>query len=66
MKYLLVISVLALAGWVWWSGRSRSRQTTLIDMVRCPVCAVHLLRSEATQGDKTWYCCTEHWRKAER
>jgi len=33
------------------------------DMIECPVCRLHLPRSEALAGpDGRWYCCAEHGR----
>lgn len=73
MKYLLVFAVVLIAVWLWRNNRRVERQerdarpapppplATPQDMVRCPVCAVHLPRNEALAGpDDQFYCCQEH------
>ena len=71
MKYLVLLAVLLIA-YLWWrssrlprdhkppgagSGPAASPQ----DMVRCPVCSVHLPRGEALPGpDGRLYCSQEH------
>ena len=73
MKYLLVIAIVLIAVWVWRNNRredkleQRDRQqprTPLAqpqDMVRCPVCSVHLPRSDALPGPGgALYCCQDH------
>jgi uncharacterized protein len=75
MKFLLVVAVLVIAWLVWRSGRAREegdkpaapsagRAPALPqDMVRCPVCAVHLPRPDAVPGSSgRLYCCAEHRR----
>jgi uncharacterized protein len=75
VKYLIVIAVVLL---VLWSVRSNRRgpsrqegtakpgNTALPqDMVQCPVCSVHLPRSDALPGPAgQLYCCAEHRRRA--
>ena len=68
MKYLLVLAVVLVAVWIWRSNRrvgpgpgAPPPLASPQDMVRCPVCAVHLPRSDALAGpDGTLYCCQEH------
>lgn len=76
MKFLLVLAVLVIAYLVWRSGRTRDDEdeppkanrpnaTPALpqDMVRCPVCAVHLPRPDAVAGRSgRLYCCAEHRR----
>ena len=74
MKYLLLAAILVVAYLVWRNGRlaerdaraRRDRQPAAPqDMVRCPVCAVHLPRADAVAGaDGVLYCSPEHRAKA--
>jgi uncharacterized protein len=74
MKYLLLAAVLVIAYLVWRNGRlaernARSQQKQAPpapqDMVRCPVCAVHLPRPDAVVGaNGVLYCSQEHRLKA--
>lgn len=75
MKYLIVIAVVLL---VLWSvrgkrhapgaqaGAAKSGHAALPqDMVQCPVCSVHLPRSDALPGPGgQLYCCAEHRQRA--
>ena len=73
MKYLLVLAVLVVAWLVWRSGRERVRDQSPPapraappvalpqDMVRCPVCSVHLPRPDAVPGASgRLYCSADH------
>jgi uncharacterized protein len=70
MKYLLVLAVVLVAVWMWRNNRRVEKNglpkapppTGLPqDMVRCPVCSVHLPRVDALAGpDGRLYCCQEH------
>jgi uncharacterized protein len=70
VKYLLVLLVIAAAYLLWRNARLARRKDQAAaapptkspqDMVRCPVCAVHLPRSDAVAGpDGTLYCSQEH------
>ena len=74
MKYLLILAVLVLAYVLWRNariakrrdaGKATARPTPEAggphDMVSCPICSVHLPRSEAvTGGDGLLYCSQEH------
>ena len=75
MKYLLVLVVVLLVLWLWRSSRRsgsgdagapRGGPAAQQDMVQCPICAVHLPRSDALPGpDGRLYCCAEHRLRAE-
>lgn len=70
MKYLLVLAVVLVALWLWRNNRRVEKQQQPPssppaelpqDMVRCPVCSVHLPRTDALPGpDGRLYCCQEH------
>ena len=71
MKFVLVAAALLFGFWLWRSGRRREppsagpgaapRPSQPQDMVQCPVCSVHLPRSDAIAGkDGALYCCAEH------
>jgi uncharacterized protein len=74
MKYLLLFAVLLVAYLVWRNGRladrgARGQQpqppAKPQDMIRCPICAVHLPRSDAVAGTNgVLYCSQEHRLKA--
>jgi uncharacterized protein len=77
MKYLLVLAVVLAVLWLWRSSRRAGgsgpasspgggKPAQQQEMVQCPVCAVHLPRSDALPGpDGQLYCCAEHRRRAE-
>lgn len=70
MKYLLVLAVVLVAVWLWRNNRRGEKARPAApprplaapqDMVRCPMCSVHLPRNEALPGsDGQLYCCHEH------
>ena len=73
MKYLLLIVLLVVAYNVWRSGRLRDERASRPppraqgkpgapqEMVSCPVCGVHLPRSDAVAGaGGILYCSHEH------
>ena len=69
MKYLLVLAIVLVAVWLWRNNRRQEKQQPPVktplpqpqDMVRCPVCSVHLPRTDALPGpDGRLYCCQEH------
>ncbi|NUR21969.1 PP0621 family protein [Frateuria sp.] len=72
MKYLVLIAILVLAYVAWRNGRVREaahrppeprRDSPALpqDMVRCPVCSVHLPKGEAFAGASgRLYCTHEH------
>ena len=77
MKYLIVLVVVLAGVWLWRHSRQsdkrdkREREAArpapkqLQDMVRCPVCSVHLPQGEAVAGRLAYYCCAEHRQRAE-
>lgn len=72
MKYLLLIAIVLLVLWLWRGNREDERGEQSAerrppppgrpqDMIECPVCHVHLPRSDALPGpDGQFYCCVEH------
>ena len=71
MKYLLLFALLAVAYMVWRNARIAERTRAAPppappriapqDMVCCPVCSVHLPRSDAVAGpDGKLYCSHDH------
>lgn len=73
MKYLVLFAVLLVAYLLWRSKRlrapprpgSRGAAPPALpqDMVRCPVCSLHLPRTEALAApDGRLYCSAEHRR----
>jgi len=75
VKYLIVIAVVLLVIWSvrgnrrssgTSAGAARPGSTALTqDMVQCPVCSVHLPRSDALPGPGgQLYCCAEHRQRA--
>jgi uncharacterized protein len=76
MKFLVVLAVVLGILWLM-RGNRRSADTAAPraggpgtaqqqEMVQCPVCLVHLPRSDALPGpDGRLYCCPEHRARAE-
>jgi uncharacterized protein len=75
VKYLIVIAVVLLVLWsVRGNRRGNGAQAGAAkpgnpalpqDMVQCPICSVHLPRSEALPGPGgQLYCCAEHRQRA--
>jgi uncharacterized protein len=70
MKLLLLLAILYIAYAVWRNGRLEDRragrgpdapQAGPQEMVECPVCGVHLPRSDAVRGARgIHYCSNEH------
>lgn len=73
MKYLVLLAVVLLVVWLWRGSRTQERQEKDAgarrrpaapqqqEMIQCPVCSVHLPRSDALPGpDGQFYCCAEH------
>ena len=74
-KILLIAALIAVIFFIWRWPRvrgdrpapppARPAASTPQEMVTCPVCSVHLPRSEALPGpDGQLYCCQEHRRTA--
>lgn len=76
MKYLLVVTVVLVAFWIWRQNRRSDepraddkparRPTVPQIMVSCKVCGTHLPQSDAVAGQQGAYCSQEHWSQAER
>ena len=66
MKYLVLIAVIAVVGWLMFGRRSaaqrmeRSGPAPAEGMVRCAHCGIHLPRSEAVQARGQTWCSAEH------
>jgi uncharacterized protein len=73
MKFLLLIAIVLLVAWLWRGNRAQEEREgataarrpapppQLQDMIQCPVCSVHLPRSDALPGPEgRLYCCAEH------
>ena len=75
MKFLLVLAVALVGVWLWRTHRQTGQKLRrdgppasppqLQDMVRCPVCAVHVPKADAVAGQHGFYCSTEHRQGAE-
>jgi uncharacterized protein len=76
MKFLIVILVVFAVLWFLRNNRQgdppargarrEPPQLEPQDMVRCPVCSLHLPRTDALPGpDGRLYCCAEHRLRAE-
>jgi uncharacterized protein len=76
VKYLILLVVVLAVLWYWRHGRggdapARPRRGAGTkappqDMVQCPVCSVHLPRSNALPGpDGLLYCCAAHRLRAQ-
>ncbi len=67
MKYLILLAVVLLVAWLWRSNRKPLGSATqkpangnTHDMVRCPVCDLHLPKSDAISGKQSLYCSEAH------
>jgi uncharacterized protein len=71
MKLLLLLAILYIAYSIWRSNRIEDQRANPDprsperggpqEMVQCPVCGVHLPRSEAVRGARgVHYCSNEH------
>jgi uncharacterized protein len=75
MKYLILFLVVLAVLWYWRNARGGEApgakpkagpDALPQDMVRCPVCSVHLPRSDALPGpDGRLYCCAAHRQNAQ-
>jgi uncharacterized protein len=64
-RLLVLIALLALAGWLWRHfTRPRHPRTPATPkaqpMVRCAHCGVHVPQAEALAHDNRWYCSRAH------
>ena len=76
MKFILAIAIVFAVIWFMRGMRNMSRPrdgsaadkappAVQQDMVECPVCQVHLPRTDALPGpDGQLYCCAEHRQRA--
>lgn len=68
MKYLVVVLVVVLVGWLLLRGRQRNRATgrpaasggSTQPMVQCGHCGVHLPRAEALVDERGTFCTEAH------
>ena len=74
MKFLLVLTVLLVAFWIWRNNRQseqddaapkRKEPARPMPMIACDQCGTHLPQNEAVQGNRGRYCCQEHRRQHE-
>jgi uncharacterized protein len=74
MKFVLLVAIFFVVLWIIRRGeradarpQSASRPPPPVqqEMVECPVCGVHLPRTDALPGpDGRLYCCAEHRQRA--
>lgn len=72
MKYLLVLTVVFVAVWLWRNNRQQADHDAATPrrrpasaparMVECAQCGTHLPESEAVKGRNQLYCSAEHRR----
>lgn len=77
MKALIILLAVLAGVWLWRNGRKKdlaarnqpekpsAPPAQLQEMVRCPVCGVHLPRPDALEGRLGLYCSTAHRQQAE-
>jgi len=75
MKFLLVLTVLLVAIWVWRNNRADDsasprppappKPARPTNMVACLQCGTHVPDSESVAGRDGPYCCHEHRRQRE-
>ena len=75
MKFVILIAVVLFVLWLMRGKRSsdardasppaQAKVAPPQDMVECPVCSLHLPRTDALPGpDGQLYCCAEHRQRA--
>ena len=68
MKYLLVLALVIVVYMLWRKAERASKGPPKVDaplgapqdMVRCPVCSVHLPAADAVPGRLASYCSVQH------
>ena len=70
MKYLLVLSVVLIAFWVWRNNRREDMREQRraqpkppalpVNMMACRHCGTHLPETESVKGARGPYCSAEH------
>jgi uncharacterized protein len=69
MKYLIVLLVVVVVGWLWLRGRTRQEPVApaasatpprLQEVVACQHCGMHLPRSEALEDSRGAFCSEAH------
>ena len=73
MKFLLVLTVVLVAFWIWRNNRVSDRRDAPpphkpgqpLVMVACDHCGTHLPEAEVVRGQQGVYCCHEHRRQRE-
>lgn len=69
MKFLLVLTVVLVAIWIWRNNRrldtpqaerKHPTQARPMPMIACLHCGAHVPESESVQGPKGRYCSAEH------
>lgn len=74
MKFLLLLTVLLVAFWMWRNNRQSERDDDTpvrkdparpMPMIACDHCGTHLPENEAVRGTQGRYCCQEHRRQRE-
>ncbi len=77
MKALIILLAVLAGVWLWRNGRQKALDARkppkerakpdggVQEMVSCPVCGVHLPRSDAVAGTQGLYCSAAHRQQAE-
>jgi uncharacterized protein len=69
MKYLIVLLVVVVVGWLWLRGRTRQAPAApdaaptpprLQEVVACRHCGMHLPRGEALEDSRGAFCSEAH------
>lgn len=78
MKYILVVTVVMVAFWIWRNNRRQeqaqeerqrqaraTRTSSPVRMVACGYCGTHLPETDAVAGSRGHYCSEDHRRRKE-
>ncbi|MGY8903163.1 MAG: PP0621 family protein [Burkholderiales bacterium] len=67
MKFLILLVAVFVVVWLWRGSRKthnspvqKPASDSAHDMVRCPVCDLHLPKSDAISGKQSLYCSEAH------